>query len=373
MPSKWLISADSHVMEPPNLWAKALTEKHGDAVPREVGEWKGEQGRFYFTGIEAFKLGELVEGEGALKEKLIKATEDPAARLACNDEDGIWAEILNATNMLYSMRVQNHDLGRDCCAVFNDWLIEHCSQDPKRLLGTAMIYMENVDWAVKELERAAKNGLVQAIINCDARPDWEPYRSPEYDPFWAKAEELDMPVVLHIITGNARDSFTFHGKERENGPRAGWGIFTEAGAVLSNEFIFGGILDRFPNLKVVLSEYEISWLIYWMFRTEQRQKAFGPAQGLSLTTRPIREYMANVFHGIIDDPFVDKTLDVIDPKTVMWGSDFPHPRCTFPNSEKIVDQTFGNLPQDVQDDLAFFNAARFYDIDVPDAGRTITG
>ena len=73
MPSKWLISADSHVMEPPNLWAKALTEKHGDAVPREIGEWKGEQGRFYFTGIEAFKLGELVEGEGELPGKTLQS------------------------------------------------------------------------------------------------------------------------------------------------------------------------------------------------------------------------------------------------------------------------------------------------------------
>jgi len=56
----------------------------------------------------------------------------------------------------------------------------------------------------------------------------------------------------------------------------------------------------------------------------------------------------------------------------MWGSDFPHPRCTFPNSEKIVDETFGGLPMDVQEDLSFYNAARFYDIAIPEAGRIIT-
>ncbi|MCE2482150.1 MAG: amidohydrolase [Alphaproteobacteria bacterium] len=371
MSENWLISADSHVVEPVDLWAKALGDKWGDAVPREVGSWQGQEGRFYFTGLEAFKLGELVDGEGELQEKLFRATEDPAVRLQCNDEDGIWAEILNATSMLYSMRIENDDLARDCCAVFNDWLIEHCSHDRKRMLGTAMIYMRDVDWAIAELERTAKGGLVQAMINCDARPTWEPYRSPAYDPFWARAEEMEIPVVLHIITGNNRDPFTLHGEERATAARVSWGVLGEAAPVLSNEFIWGGVLDRFPGLKLVLSEFEVSWLIYWIFRAEQRQESLGPALGTTGPRRPIREYMANMFHGAVDDPYIDRALGIVDPKTILWGSDFPHPRCTFPNSHAVIRKAFGNLPDDVVADITFHNAARLYDIDLPDGGRTL--
>ena len=361
-----LISADSHVIEPVDLFETALGEKYGDAVPREISEWQGHQGRFYFTGIEAFKLDELVEGEGEHQQKLFRATKDPAIRLQCADEDRVYAEILNATSMLYSMRIENDDLTRDCCRVFNDWLIEHCSEDPKRLLGTAMIHLEDVDWAIAELERSVKNGLVQAIINCDARPNWEPYRSSRYDPFWARAVEMDIPVVLHIITGNARDTFTLHGDERGDAARISWGVLSEAAPVLSNEFIFGGVLDRFPDLKVVLSEYEVSWLIYWMFRAEQRRLALGPALGMKMTDKPIAEYMRNVYHGTVDDPYIERALGIVDTKTVLWGSDFPHPRCTYPNSHKIVAEAFGGLAADVQADITYRNAARLYGIQVPE-------
>ncbi len=367
MPGRLLISADSHVIEPVDLFSRPLREKYGDETPGEVGEFRGEAGKFYFTGYECFKVGELVDGEGALKDKMVAATEDPAVRLACDDEDGIWAEVLNATSMLYTMRARNHDLARDCCRVFNDWLAEHCSENPKRLLGTAMVYMEDVDWAIAELERVAKKGLVAAMINCDTRPDWEPYRSPRYDRFWARAQAIGMPVVLHIITGNARDPFTLHGEERNDAPRYSWHVLSEAAPVLSNEFIFGGILERFPDLKVVLSEFEVSWLPYWMFRAEQRRLSLGPALGMKMPDKPVAEFMRNVYHGTVDDPYIDRTLDIVDPKTLLWGSDFPHPRCTFPNSLKIVTETFATLPADVQEDLTCGNAARLYGIEVPEA------
>src|SRR5262249_39823062 len=187
-----------------------------------------------------------------------------------------YGEIINATWCLYIMRAKNDDMVRDCCRVFNDWIAEYCSEAPKILLGTAMIHMENVDWAVKELERAAKAQLRSVIINADARPHWPPYRDAIYDKFWAAASDLKMPVTLHIITGEEIDLFALHGKDRENIVRSTLGVLGEAGPVLGNEFIYGGILDRFPDLKVVLSEYEVSWLPYWVYRMRQIQDALGP-------------------------------------------------------------------------------------------------
>ena len=89
-------------------------------------------------------------------------------------------------------------------------------------------------------------------------------RSSHYDPFWARCEEMDQPVTLHIITGNEVDLFVLHGEDRANIPRSSIECFQKL-VLLVNEFIFGGILDRFPKLKVVCSEYEVSWLFYWLF------------------------------------------------------------------------------------------------------------
>ena len=81
--------------------------------------------------------------------------------------------------------------------------------------------------------------------------------------------------------------------------------------------------------------------------------------------------MANMFHGTVDDPFIDRALGIVDTKTILWGSDFPHPRCTFPNSEAVVRKAFGHLANDIVEDITFYNAARLYGITPPEAGRAI--
>ncbi len=359
-----VISGDSHVIEPADLFTKPLGQRYGDEVPRVVSEYAGVEAEHFFTGYEYVRIDEIVEGDEELQKKLVASGTDPAVRLTCMDEDGIYGEIINSTWMLYTLRAPNDRLVEDCCEVFNDWLAEYCSHAPKRLYGTSMIHLADIDWACRELERTAAMGLRSVIINCDARPDWPPFQDKHYDPFWARAEELDQPVTLHIITGNEVDLFTLHGRDRINVPRSTLGVLAEAGPVVTNEFIFGGILDRFPKLKLVLSEFEVSWLPYWLFRTKQIQDEFGPAMSIPAIKKPVEAYMSQIYHGLIDDPYLDKVLDVIDPSTIMWGSDFPHARCTYPNTRGVIDRVFGHLDADVRRDITFNNCARFYNFDL---------
>ena len=371
MNNQWIISADSHVLEPEDLFVTALGARYGDAVPRYVDEFNGDKSLYYFTGIEYVKIEEIVEkDEDGLQDTLIQASKDPAFRLRCLDEDGVYAEILNATWMLYTLRARNDDLVRACCQVYNDWMHEVCSADPKRLFATAMIHMEDVGWAVGELERAAKMGMKSVILNVDTRPEWPFYQDPIYDPFWARCAEMDIPVTLHIITGNVRDLFTFHGPERDRVVRETLNLLNEVGPVLANEFIFGGIFDRFPKLKVVCSEYEVSWLPYWLFRCKQLQQSLGAAMNIKMPKLPIEEYLPRIAHGVVDDTYFDKVFGVIDPGTVMWGSDFPHSRCTYPNSQKVVADVFGHLDPQIVANLSYFSADRYYNIEIPETRAT---
>ena len=249
---EWINSSDSHILEPEDLFESALGAKYPDDCPRYIDEYQGVEAKFYYTGYEYVRIDEIVEGdeseEGqALQEEMIRASKDPYERLKCLDKDGVWAEILNSTWMLYTMRAPNDDMVRDCCRVYNDWIAEHCSADPRRLYGTAMVHMQDPDWAAAELERVRKRGLKSVLINCDTRPEWPLYQDPHYDRFWAAAQDLEMPVTLHIITGNVKDLFTFHGEERKKVPGATYQLLQECTWVLSNEFIFGGIMDRFPG------------------------------------------------------------------------------------------------------------------------------
>lgn len=366
MARKWLISADSHVMEPLDLWERALGRRWGDAVPRIVTSNGAEGGRFLFTGQECIRMGEVVSERTT--ERMTLANLDPAVRLTCLDEDGIYAEIISPTWLLFTLRATNDDLVRDCCRVYNDWIADYCGHAPKRLGGTALIHMADVDLAVAELERVAALGTIRCvIINNDAQPGWAPYRDSRYDRFWARAAEMEMPIQLHIITGNARDPFTLGKAEFGAMPRVFLGLFADAGPPLLNEFIYGGVMDRHPELKLVFAEYEVSWLTYWLMIAERIERDIAPIFKLPPPKRPVREYVRRVYHGLVDELYLDKVLDIVDTRTLVWGSDFPHIRSTYPRSHEVVRKVFGHLGTETLDAITIHNAARLYKFELPPA------
>ena len=373
---QWINSSDSHVLEPADLYPKALGEKYADECPRYVDSYQGVSGKFYFTGYEYIRLDNIGGGDdperASFREDRIRASEDPHERIKCLDKDGVWGEVLNATWTLYTLRSPNDDLARDCCQVFNDWLTEHCSAEPRRLYGTGMVHLADVDWAVKELERAAKKGVRSILINSDARPGWPQYHDPIYDRFWAAAQDHDLSITIHIIAGNVKDLFTFHGAERGRIPGETLKLFSEASWVLSNDFIFGGIFDRFPRLKVVCSEYEVSWLPHWLYRNRQLCDKLGQAANVVPPKRPVDAYQDQIFHCLIDDTAWEVCIGHANLKNIAWGSDFPHARCTYPRSQQVVEALFGSHDPGLVADLSYYNIANFFNMTLPEA-REIAG
>ena len=321
-----LISADSHVMEPKDLWWNTLGKRYGDHTPRVLDEHLGKKGSFFYTGRQVLKMGQT--DHEAQKIGFQEAGFVPEVRVEFQKQAGVTAEILNATFMLLIMQGRYQSVNRACAAVFNDWLAEFCSHDPERLVGVAMIPMDDIDWACAELDRVAKRGLKGAIINLMPPEGSLPYRDRAYDPFWARAEELEFPLTLHIITGRIPDPLHFHTRE-EQGQCASMQIalMYEIMGVLANEFIFGQILDRFPRLKLVCSEFEISWIPPFMWRLDQMQEDFGYRLDLPKLELKASDYMRQrIWHGVIDDPFAAESAKKIGTDRVMWGSDFPHVR-----------------------------------------------
>ena len=370
MSRAWLNSADSHVNEPGDLWEKPLGAKWGDAVPRVIEPVAGGDGsiggggRVYFTGEDYLPTGDLDLGD-EMVQRARRTNVDPVYRAACMDEDGVWAELLFPTKGMMVFPLPNTDLARDCFAVYNDWLHEYCSQVPARMLGAALIHMEDVDLALAELERNAKRGFRCGMINGDTRPEWGCYSDPKYDRFWAATTEMGIPVAIHISTGMKKDVFVFTGDKLRHAPRGYLDLMAEAGQVVANEFIFGGIFDRFPELDLFLVEYEASWVPHWLYRCEQVAYDFGPNLGVVPPRRPVREYLDQLYVGVIDDPLIRTVTSELDPNRLMWGSDYPHVRNTHLKSHRIVEEAFGHLDAAVIDNIAFNNAARLFNIDMP--------
>ncbi len=356
-----VISGDSHVVEPYDLWVKTLGRTHGDRVPRLVTEFEGRRGNFFFCGREACVVEELVNAtDQARIDELVRAGHDPAFRLKLIDADGVAAEVINPTWTLYAMRILDGELRRACCAVFNDWLAEYCSQDRRRLIGVAAVPIDDVRWGVAELERVARLGLRGALVPIRPPEGCPPYRDRMYDPFWAAAASLDLPVTLHIVTGRVRDPFTYHGdEERGEVPGSFIELFNEAGPVLAGDFIFGGIFDRFPRLRVVLSEYDASWLPILAYRLDRIEHF----PGLPVLGKRARDYLReHLWVGIIKDPLAASLRHEIGVDRILWGSDFPHPPCTYPRTRQVLDTILDGVPADERHRIVAGNAMDVYDI-----------
>lgn len=360
-----VISADSHVMEPMDLWSNALGNKFGDRTPRIVDEFLGQKGRFFYTGWTAHKLSADI-AEGTADPGLLGR--DPQARLGFQEEAGIEAEVMNPTRMVHIMinpKPSDWEMVRSCVEVYHDWASEFCSAQPERLRGVALIpVVVDVDWAVQELERVAKKGLRSLLIKWEAEGK-VPLRDRIYDPIWARAQEMDIPITLHINGGSALDPFHIHDPEElsppDDAPRQMLGLFSEVQTVLANEFIFGTILDRFPRLKLVSAEYEISWIPYFQFRMDQMQEDFAGRMPLPKLRMRASDYMrTQVYHGFIDDPNAMSALPSVGVDQVVWGSDFPHIRAVGLEAHDHLATVLRDLPKADQEKIAGRNSAKVF-------------
>lgn len=357
-----IISADSHVMEPRNLWENALFKRFGENTPRIVREHNGREGTFFYTGRQVLKVTE--SDLSAQKIGFQEAGYKPDVRVEFQKRAEVEIEILNATLMLLIMQGHQLNVVRACAQVFNDWLAEFCAHNPKRLIGIAMIPMDDPEWATAEMQRVVKKGLRGAIIHLITPEGSAPLRDPVFDRFWASAADLKFPITLHIITGRAPDPLHFHTKaEQGESPRTQIELMYEVMGVLANEFIFGGILDRHPKLDLVCSEFEISWIPNFMYRIDQMQDDFGTRLQLPKLAMKASDYMkSRIWHGIIDDPLGADAIPQIGVDRILWGSDFPHVRSIGLDAESRLANLFGRLPQVDRDKLVSKNVARLYNL-----------
>ena len=369
-----LISADSHVYEPGDLWWKALGPRLGDRTPRALDTYQGQPGKFFYSGYQGCPVMRLREQLSPQTEAAaVEAAErglgacgyDPAVRVKFQAQAGLAAEVLNPTSMLSILRNPDAEVVQACAAVFNDWEAEFVSHDPSRLIGVSVIPLHDVDWAVSELERTLHNGLLTPMIPCQAPPGCPPYRDPVYDPFWAAVSAAGAPLTLHILTGRVLDPLIL--ARTLQTPAAGqenaglWlELSNEIQLVLANDFIFGGILDRFPTLKIVCSEFELSWVPGFMARLDQIE-VIAPRLHLPRLDMRASDYMrTRVWHGFIDDTAAVYSIPYVGASQVLWGSDFPHTRSIGLEAQSILGKQLATLPRADQEMIVGGNAAQVF-------------
>jgi len=249
---------------------------------------------------------------------------------------------------------------------------EWCGAAPGRYIPLVLVPLWDPELAATELERCAAKGATTFAFSENPAPLGLPtIHDPNryWDPLFAAANDLRMVASMHVGSSSQVPKIAPDAPFLAN---LTWGAMRTSGAMLS--WIFSGMFQRFPNLKIALSEGEIGWIPYYLERAEQvvdkqrywvqRGQKFmehAGADTLDLDTLDIRETFRNHVYGcFIDDAHGIASIDEIGEDNIMCETDYPHSDSTWPNCIKVVRDRIGHLPEQTQYKLLRGNAERLY-------------
>ncbi len=368
-----ILSSDSHVFEPPDLWQTRIDAPFRERAPRiqridgtdqivvETDQILSGIGLISNAGAR-FEAPETISAQGKF-EDVHKGGYEPGQHLKDMVLDGVSGEVLYPSQGLFYFKIADTALMSAIFRAYNDWLAEFCSADPARLKGIAMINLDNIPDGIKELERTARLGLAGAMITEYPFEDRR-YDQSEYEPFWAAAASLQMPLSLHTAT-------------RRQGKIRGVGDMTlrDASSRATKAFypalslcdlIFSGVVERHPGLTMAIVEFELAWVPHVLSTMDYtyRERTGEAIYRFKNAMLPSDFFRRNVVLGFQEDAIGIRLRDVIGVDTLMWGSDYPHSESTFPNSQKILTEILAGVPADEQAKIVGGNTARVYNFDV---------
>ena len=372
MPSYKLLSSDSHVIEPADLWEKRIDPRFKDRAPRLVHEEHTDQwyadGDIKFGAIAvAGQAGQRFEDpskltSGGRYEDLPPAGYDPHAHVKDMDLDGVAGGVMYPSQGNTVWGLPSTDLLSAIFRAYNDWLADFCKPYPDRLKGLAMINVDDVDDAISEMERAAKLGLVGAIL--PTQPLQHRYDHPVYEPLWATAQDLQMPLSLHVGGIRSRVALTAQEVEDLNADAVGFANIDSPMRVSLAAIVLSGVFERYPKLRVGAVEFELVWAPYFMRRMDDTYKdRVAGHSGHRYKSKDLlpSDFMAsNVYYSFQEDDLGIQLRHYMGVDNLMWGSDYPHGESTFPRSREIVEHILEGVPEEEKAKIAGRNTARLF-------------
>jgi predicted TIM-barrel fold metal-dependent hydrolase len=306
---------------------------------------------------------------------------DDDRRIAEQEEDGVVAEVVFPntvppffpTGALLARPPTDEEFPRRLAGIraHNRWVADFCARHPERRAGIAQIFLNDLDEAIADVRFAAENGLRGGVLLPAVAPDvsWiEPLYSPAYDPLWEVCEDLGV-VVNHHSGGGAPD----YGRHAATGM-----VWVAEAAFWSRRalthLILGGVFERFPQLKLVLTEQGAQWIAPTLAPLDEfhgQAATTGRVGELKFAAddvpplSPSEYFHRNVYVAAsFPSPTDAAARHDIGLDHYLWGSDYPHHEASWPYTRELLRRSFaGTDPDELQQVLAG-NAAEVYDFDL---------
>ena len=374
------ISADSHLEVPPDSWTHRVAEKYRDRAPRHIrlpnggdgyvveGRAPQRAGMNLFSGMDPETYIPL-----GLRWADCAGTGPPEQRLRELDQDGVDAEILYPGPGSRSLMAGVDDRASYNALIrgYNDWLAEEfCVVAPDRLIGLGLLPVTNVDDAIAEMEHCARLGFKG--VDLAGWPSGQKYPTAGDDRFWAAVIDMDMPLTIHVAIGGVRAQPSFrYPIEPEGDARPNADLverltrYARAGGVNTVQLIIAGVFDRFPKLKIFFAENQIGWIPNFLEQLDNNYRVnyhwadeiFGVKPLARLPSEYIKEHC---WWGFMYNPVGVRLRHEVGVDRIMWSTDFPHIESDWPNSMRIIQEMFADVPADETHKMVAGNVIEFF-------------
>lgn len=371
----YVVDADVHVTPPPTFWAEYLSPQFRELAPtvESDGEFdyivfEGQRRKVNLMQSQAGRSAEQYKNAGKLSDMRVGGWMVDK-RLDDMDRDGIDKAVCFGGGPLGT---GNLELYLDSFDAFNRWQSDFCADSNGRLFACSYLTTVDVDQTIAGMKAAKARGDV--AVNLPAFPQslhqftkegsvWQAmtgdphgerqYRDPEFDPLWATAVDLDMPITFHLgaRTSRFKDKTNFLPDIPMGKP---------AMLEMVNIMLYSGVFDRFPDLRIGLIESGVGWIPWaceYMDRTWEMQRHWTECD---IKHPPSYYFDQNVYASFISDPVGVELRHKPGCRNIMWSSDYPHSETTFPNSHEVIARNFEGVPKEEMDWIVAGCAEKFF-------------
>lgn len=379
-----VVDADAHIDPPHDMWQEYLPAHLREKAPRiEEGEdcdwvvFEGNRRPLQMINNQAGRDGKDFKMRG--KRSDMRAAWDATTRLADMDADGMSQAVLFGGGPLGTF---DNELYMASYTAYQNWVWDWCGADRNRLYPVGYLPMRDIDETIGHIERLAKMGF--RTINLPAFPQnadaWNTssnvanmkagqvsaltgdpkgalqYYQPEFDRLWATIQDLDLSITMHLGGRVPRFGDKLH--FLPDMPMSKLAMAEPIGM-----FIFHGIFQRFPKLRLGTIESGVGWMAWfteYVTRTWEKQRYWVESP---LTESPAFYMDRNVYGSFIQDRTGVLCRGLPGGRNIMWSSDYPHSETTFPRSRAIIQRDFAGIPEADTRDIICNTARKFFRLD----------
>ena len=369
-----IVSVDDHLIEPPDMFEGRMPAHLVERAPRVVQlpdgreAWEYEGNLYPNVGLNAVvgRPKEEWSMEPARFDEMRPGCFDIHERVKDMDAGGIWASvcfpslIAGFCGAVFS-RSKDPELGLACVRAWNQWHREvWAATYPERIIPLQLAWLPDPEIAADDVRRNAELGFrAVSFPEIPAKLDLPSVHRRHWDPLLAACEETGTVICLH--TGSS-----------------GWApipspdppfelfptLFPASALVAASDWLWSGLCQRFPSIRIAMSEGGIGWVVMLADRADyvlDHSASGTESRRWSGDLRPSDVLARNFWFCSIDDPSsVDAVVARMGPDHLTVECDYPHADSTWPATGKSVEAGFSHLGEEVLRKVAYGNACELF-------------